>query len=215
MPGSSNRRAARGVLVVAILLAVSACSYAPMKDVRTKPAFIDAAIAPGDQISVETSDGNELEFEVRLLSGDVIFGVNGEEVAYEDIEKLQKRSWEELPHPCGGGLPVGCSIPGVVTAISGYYKDYQERFHQACVQHDFCYRHGYATYRRIRQECDDNFFRDMNRKCGDTGLLGLLDTDGYRKKAECRIAAEQLYLAVQEYGDDAFQEAGSTMCEYE
>ena len=55
----------------------------------------------------------------------------------------------------------------------------------------------------------------MNKECGDSSLLGILDTDGYRKKAECRIAAEQLYLAVQEYGEDAFQESSSTVCEYE
>jgi hypothetical protein len=215
MPDRSNGRAARGALVVGLLLVVSACSYAPMKDVRTEPAFIDAAIAPGDQISVETADGKELQFEVRLLSGEVIFGVNGEEIAYEDIDRLQKRSWEEVPHPCGGGRPVGCSIPEVITAVSGYYKDYQERFHQACVQHDFCYRHGYATYGRIRQECDDNFYSEMNKECGDTTLLRILDTDSFRRRAECKLAADQLYIGVQKYGSDAFDEAGSTVCEYE
>lgn len=205
----------RTLVLVSMLIPLGSCSYAPLQDVRTEPVFIDAGVAPGDQVVVETVDGEELEFEVERMSGEVIFGINGEEIAYEDIEKLQKRSWEEPAHPCGAGRPVGCSIPQVLTAISGYYEGYQKKFHQACVQHDFCYRHGYATYGRIRQECDDGFFRDMNKECGDSSLLGILDTDGYRKKAECRIAAEQLYLAVQEYGEDAFQESSSTVCEYE
>jgi hypothetical protein len=209
------KRSMRTALVISVLFALGACSYAPMQDVRTEPAFIDAGIAPGDQILVETADGEELQFEVRRMSGDVIFGVNGEEVAYEDIEKMQKRSWEEPEHPCGGGRPVGCSIPEVVTAISGFYEGYQKRFHQACVQHDFCYRHGFATYGRIRQECDDNFYSDMNNECGDTSFFDALDSDNFRKKAECKLAADQLYIAVEKYGSDAYQEAGSTVCEYE
>ena len=186
-----------------------------MKDVRPEPIFIDAAIAPGDQVLVETADGEEHQFEVRLISGDVIYGVNGEEIAYEDIERLQKRSWEEPAHPCGGGRPVGCSIPEVLTATVGYYKDYQERFHQACVQHDFCYRHGYATYGLNRQDCDDNFYADMNKECSDTSFLDILDSDSLREKAGCKLAADQLYVAVQRYGAKAFLDATSTVCEYE
>jgi hypothetical protein len=195
--------------------ALAACAYAPEKEIQAKPAHIEAAVEPGQQVVIETMSGETKEFEVSTVGNGMLEGINGEQVDYSDIDRISIRTWKEPTHPCGAGRPVGCSIPKVVTAISGYYEGYKERFHPACVQHDFCYRHGAATYGRIRQDCDDQFLRDMNQVCGDSGgILGLLDADSYRERAECRFAADQLYLAVQEYGEDAFLTTTSSYCEY-
>ena len=37
-----------------------------------------------------------------------------------DISRLTVRSWTDPEHPCGAGLPVGCSIPAVVTELSSF-----------------------------------------------------------------------------------------------
>lgn len=215
MSDSKIRRWGHKALVVLVISALSACAYAPEKEIQAKPAHIEAAVEPGQLVVIETASGETKEFEVSTVGNGMLEGINGEQVDYSDIDRISIRTWKEPTHPCGAGRPVGCSIPQAVTAISGYYAGYKEKFHQACVQHDFCYRHGSATYGKIRQDCDDQFLRDMNQVCGDSGgILGLLDADSYRESAECRFAADQLYLAVQEYGEDAFLTTTSTYCEY-
>jgi hypothetical protein len=32
-----------------------------------------------------------------------------------------------------------------------------DKFHAACAQHDYCYRYGYATYGRSKDDCDKRF----------------------------------------------------------
>lgn len=78
-------------------------------------------------------------------------------------------------HPCGGGLPVGCSIPEVILLLSGEYEQQAEKFHPACVTHDFCYRHGFATYGATREECDAIIYDDMKKTCEGAGGLDVFD----------------------------------------
>ena len=114
-------------------------------------------------------------------------------------------------HPCGGSLPVGCSIPTAVTVLLEPYQEQAEKFHGACVTHDFCYRHGAATYGLGREECDDEFYINMKAACSGFGNLGFLDPEGF---AKCQLAALETYEAVRKHGEKHFQTTHSTVCEY-
>lgn len=210
---ANHRLHCASLLILMALL--SACSYAPMKDVRPEPMFIKAAIEPGHEVEVVTDDGRELSFVVEEVENEALVGVDGQRVTFEQIERLAMRSWEEPTHPCGGGEPVGCSIPAVITEMSGFHAEYRDRFHKACMQHDFCYRHGHATYAIDRQSCDAEFWEQMKDECGETTVFDILDTESIRRRAQCQLAADQFYLAVQRYGAEAYRTASSTYCEYE
>ena len=83
-------------------------------------------------------------------------------------------------------MPTGCSIPEVVLLLSTEYVRQAEKFRAACVTHDFCYRHGLATYGATHAECDLVFYDDMKKACKGTGVLGLLDVEEFGK---CQLAA--------------------------
>ena len=81
----------------------------------------------------------------------------------------------------------------------------------ACVTHDFCYRHGFATYGLAREQCDAEFLQDMKQACGGFGGLGRLDAKEY---GICQLAASQTYETVRRKGEPHFRTTGSTYCEY-
>src|SRR5262245_41073510 len=58
----------------------------------------------------------------------------------------------------GNSAGLSCSIPAIVSrlAFQGGGLDESEislRFRQACVSHDYCYRHGSATYGYTQADC--------------------------------------------------------------
>jgi len=114
-------------------------------------------------------------------------------------------------HPCGGSLPVGCSIPTAVLVLLEPYEEQAAKFDGACVTHDFCYRHGAATYGVSREECDDEFYKNMKAACSGFGNLGFLDPQDF---TTCQLAAAETYQAVREHGEKHFQTTTSTVCEY-
>ncbi|MFK3843386.1 hypothetical protein [Serratia sp. NPDC087055] len=69
----------------------------------------------------------------------------------------------------GMGAGLNCSIPELVKkAVFKREKngsDISLRFRQACVMHDFCYRHGYATYRYSQADCDTQLQQSAYRLC--------------------------------------------------
>jgi hypothetical protein len=204
-------------LVALTLVALAACSnITPMKEVRPEPNFIAAAIEPDHEVRIETVDGRELEFVVAEVESDALVSSDGERIYFEDIHAISFRSWEDPAHPCGGGQPVGCSMPELIGEI-GYYKEYRNKFHKSCEQHDYCYRHGQTTYGLDQQDCDDRFYTDMLGQCGPAGgILGLLEAAGdVTEPAKCRLAADQFYAAVQRYGAKAFRTTTSTYCAYD
>lgn len=197
-------------LLSIFLIAVAGCSYAPKHEVPAKPAYIQAGIQVGDTVEITTVDGRRIEFVVAAVEGHALVG-ESERIEFGEIETLVKRSWTEPTHPCGGSEPVGCSVPLVVTALSTDLENQFEKFHPSCVQHDFCYRHGYATYGMSREQCDQEFYDDMKDRCADGGLLNVLDPEG---SGTCRFAAKQMYSAVRRYGKDAYLAGEGTPCEY-
>ncbi|MDH3915077.1 MAG: phospholipase [Chromatiales bacterium] len=206
-----------GVVLAVIVMANACASIAPMRDVRPEPDFISAAVQPEDKVAVSTVDGRELEFEVASVEADAIVSADGRRVYFRDIDAIAIRSWEEPAHPCGGGTPVGCSVPEVISAASTYHDRYKDVFHKACAEHDYCYRHGHATYGLDQRYCDNRFYGDMMEQCGSAGggILGLTDVDGLAERAKCRLAADQFYAAVQRYGAKAFRTTGSTYCPFD
>lgn len=114
-------------------------------------------------------------------------------------------------HGCGGGEPLGCSIPIAVLVVSSDYEAQANKFHGACVAHDLCYRHGAATYGLSREECDTEFYDSMKTACSGFKGLGVLDPEEF---AKCQFAARQTYEAVRTHGEKHFRSATSTFCAY-
>jgi hypothetical protein len=77
------------------------------------------------------------------------------------------------------------------------------RFRQACAFHDFCYRHGLATYGYQQNDCDEMLQEHSFRICryvfGDEKTID-----------ECRLEAKKITLAVRLFGSDAFQGWGNS-----
>lgn len=199
-----------GVIVI-VAVAASGCSHVvPSHDIPAKPEFIRAGVQAGDLVEVTTKDGEYREFKVTDVGTDVIEGP-AETIRFAEIQSLVKRSWKEPAHPCGGGIPVGCSIPEVVLILSKRYQQQAEKFHPACVTHDFCYRHGFATYGVAREECDAVIYTDMKKACAGMGGLGALDVKEF---GICQLAANQTFEAVRQHGEKHFLTTTSTYCEY-
>ena len=198
--------------VIAVIAVVpSGCSQlAPKHNIPARPDFIQAGVKAGDSIEVTTKDGKLRKIVVKDISTDAIVGTT-ETIRFNEIQSIVKRSWTEPEHPCGGGLPVGCSIPEVILLLSDDYEQQAEKFHPACVTHDFCYRHGLATYGATREECDAIIYDEMKKTCEGAGGLDVLDLKGF---GICQLAANQTYKAVRRYGEKHFQTTTSTYCEY-
>jgi len=198
-------------LLLVLLVVVCACAQVvPSHDIPAKPEYIRAGVKPGDSVQITTRDGEVHRIVVEEVTADAIRGPETK-VRFSDIEKLVKRSWSIPEHPCGGNKPLGCSIPEVVLVLSDEYGQQAEKFHPACITHDFCYRHGFATYGETRAQCDDNFYADMRDACKGWSGLGRLDVSDY---AICEAAARQTYDAVQRYGAKNYRDKSSSYCEY-
>lgn len=196
------------LLVVAF--AVASCGFTPTHDIPAKPNYIQAGVKRGDTVIITTRDGTESEMVVKEVRATAIVG-EYRTILFNDIESIAVRSWTEPEHPCGGAEPVGCSIPQVVSILVVPYQDQADKFHGACVVHDFCYRHGFATYGTKRETCDANFYEDMLAKCKANGVLSVLDVKDYTL---CQAAALQTFEAVRRYGASAYRTTSSTVCEY-
>jgi len=208
------------VLATIAVLTATGCSYAPEQPVPAHPDYIAAAIDPDDEVLVETTDGRELRMVVAAVEPDAIVGTDGTRVAIADISELSVRSWSDPEHPCGAGQPVGCSIPEVIVDISRYHEEFSDRFHPSCVRHDYCYRHGYATYGYDQRYCDERFYADMQAQCGGGSMViktleSLADVDKIADGAKCRFAADQFYEAVRRHRQKAFRTTTSTACEFD
>lgn len=198
------------MLVAIIAGGLASCGYAPKHEIQPKPNYIHAGVKAGDTVEITTNDGTESKMEVMEVRATALVG-RDRTVQFRDIQKLAVRSWHEPEHPCGGSEPVGCSIPEVVKILVVPYQDQADKFHPACVVHDFCYRHGFATYGTKRETCDQNFYEDMQLTCEKNGLLSKIDIEGY---AACKTAALQTFEAVSRYGEPHYRTTTSTVCEY-
>lgn len=195
-------------LLIAILM--SAC--APARPVKPYANHIQAGIEPGDRVELVTMDGRELEFVVTRVTAATISG-DAVEVAMADIARISKRGWAQPEQPCGAGIAVGCSVPLELIVASDFHAEYAKRFENICAEHDFCYRHGFATYGFDRETCDAMFAAAMRAECApDWSLAGVWKVESV---ADCELAAEQMYTAVRRFGEKHFRTSTSTYCEYD
>jgi hypothetical protein len=112
---------------------------------------------------------------------------------------------------CLPSSPIDCStsyasiLPQVAWA--------KERFSNACMQHDFCYRYGKATYGHSRSYCDSEFSRNMHKTCNKLSVAMLLSLG--IDTATCNAMAVVFRSAVEGLGSGSFENAStSTVCEY-
>jgi len=166
----------------------------------------------------------------------------------KDFNEAQTYVWEQpptaTPVPAGmdvrsviGGKGAGlnCSIPSL--AEKWFIKPLQQKsqgtattaispaslqYAQACSKHDFCYRHGFATYGYKQPDCDDLLFDQAFRICAkiyqspqpadpNSGIK-----DGTSGIATCQQQAALVRLGVRLFGDTAYQGAGkSTYFEFD
>lgn len=208
-----GHRAWLGVLLAA--LGTGGCSIVPSHEIPVHEAYIHAGVQAGDKLEVTTEDGRKRKLVVTAVGRDSLSGPD-EVIHFADIRKLVKYSWSTPRHPCGGGLPVGCSAPVLKTiaAFSESEKVYDapDELEPACIAHDYCYRHGFATYGVSRKECDDAFYGAMKELCYGPLHLNVLDLKDF---SLCMLAAAEINHLVRELGEDAFLQEDSTYCEYD
>ena len=202
----------RILLLIPFIALASSCSIGtPKHDIPVRSEYIDAGVEVGDTLDITTKDGEEKTIVVVNVGMDYIEGEEGK-IEISTIQKIVKRSFTEPGHPCGANEPVGCSIPEVVLLLSEKYEEQAAKFHPACVTHDFCYRHGYATYGVDRDQCDATFLAEMKTSCGGMKGIGFLDLEQF---SICRIAADQTHAVVRLKGEQHFRTTTSSVCEYD
>ena len=199
------------LLLIFCVVLLSAC--AQWQQVRPYPDFVAAEIRVGDELRIETRDGQRRELTVYDVQKDRIIGEN-ETILLVDIDQLEKKSNTRPANPCSPQVPLGCSVPGWATAMHSSQSHYQEYFYPSCEQHDYCYRHGAATYGLSQTACDYQFLQDMQDQCHPDNFLKLamMADDDY---VLCNAVATEFYLAVQKYGAQRFLSNNSTYCEYD
>ena len=207
----------RFILISVLLVCFVACT--PMQNIKPLPDFVSAGLEPGDRVTVTTLDGEQHEFVITEIRGDVLVGDNVQFVL-QDVSSIQKHDWKRPKSPCGGDEPLGCSLPLLVSLASELHNNYRDEFYDACAQHDYCYRHGFVSYGLDRKTCDDEFLTDMQNSCPNarTGKIGkFLDTvdTSVESRSSCLSAANDFYSAVRRYGADNFETSTSTYCEYD
>jgi hypothetical protein len=207
----------RGLFLGAMLLA-SAVACTPKHSIKPLPDFVSTGLEPGDRVTVATHDGETREFVITEIRRDIVRGEN-EQFALQDLASIQKHAWKRPKSPCGGEKPLGCSIPLLINLASESHSHYREKFYDACAQHDYCYRHGFASYGLDRKSCDDEFLTDMQKSCPGVPtskigkVFGAID-GSLGSRNTCLSVADDFYTAVRRYGDDKYETIASTYCEY-
>lgn len=218
--GASNTRQKRlrfaAVMLVAVL--VAACST-QKHTVKPLPDFVSIAIEPGDEVEIITHEGKMYGFEVTGVTEKAIFG-DDRRVPLADIADLKRLGGKRPPSPCGGTKELGCSVPLLVSLASKEHKHYRDEFYDACAQHDYCYRHGSATYGVDRQHCDEEFYQNMKNTCPEqrsstiATIFEALGND-IESSLTCLRIATDFYNAAKDFGDKHFRTTHSTYCEYD
>ncbi len=193
------------------LLLLSAC--AQWWQVRPYSDFVRAEIKPGDELRIETRDGGRSKLIVQSTEDDRIVGKH-RTILLADIVRLEKRAKSPPANPCSPQVPLGCSVPDWAAMLHDSQSRYGDYFYPSCEQHDYCYRHGAATYGMSKNSCDYQFLQDMQAQCHPDDLVKLLFESG-GNYAECTAVAMEFYLAVQKRGANRFNSATSSYCEYD
>lgn len=112
----------------------------------------------------------------------------------------------------GKGEGLSCSVPWLLEKMM-FSKGIDEaplslQLRQACVRHDYCYRHGWATYGYQQVGCDFALQQDAYRICRIAYISNTHD--------DCLSKARRVLLGVRVGGGSPFQEGEkSSYFEYE
>ena len=107
----------------------------------------------------------------------------------------------------GSGEGLNCSLP----PLANYFFDRMEdgygnrrlvlqRFRQACVFHDLCYRHGLATYGYTQNDCDQILQNEAFRLC-----LYFRDGSKVDGAERCQTDSKMILAGVSLGGSDAYR----------
>jgi hypothetical protein len=106
----------------------------------------------------------------------------------------------------GQGLGLSCSVPATVERFvfppGPNHAPTSLRMRQACAFHDYCYRHGAATYGYGQADCDYLLMEHAYRICR---FLNTANT-----VASCISEARKVALGVRVGGSDSFKRADDT-----
>jgi hypothetical protein len=121
-------------------------------------------------------------------------------------------SYPSAPHVVsiigGRGEGLNCSLPRGIDYLfdrlgEGHNSSVRQRFRQACVFHDLCYRHGLATYGYTQNQCDQMLQEQAFRICAyvDEGRSGL---------RKCQLDAKKVMAGVRVGGFKSYHGWGSS-----
>ena len=103
----------------------------------------------------------------------------------------------------GRGQGLSCSLPWILTRLAFPQKDGRDpiglQMRQACAAHDYCYRHGAATYGYTQADCDYMLQEQAFRLCW------FIEANDPGKKSECIRSARLVTVGVRIGGSDAFR----------
>ena len=107
----------------------------------------------------------------------------------------------------GSGEGLNCSLPAVTNIFFDGSKDAQgkrhlvlQRFRQACVFHDLCYRHGLATYGYNQNDCDRILQNAAFRLC-----TYIRNGSGTGSATRCQTDSKMVLAGVSMGGYNAFR----------
>ncbi len=109
---------------------------------------------------------------------------------------------------CIQNSPLDCSVHWAIKYLAPHTIYYSENFANACVQHDYCYRHGKKTYGYTRNQCDSTFYDGMKKQCGKMSWWDYITG----RKTACYAAATEFYSAVRARGGSSYKDTQSSTC---
>lgn len=164
-----------------------------------------------------------------VLIGVAVFvaeiGIFGRIVADHILANAIRPSGREMPVTVGalpyasadiqiiGGMGQGlsCSLPWIMDELAfptgGGKSPIGLKMRQACAYHDYCYRHGAATYGYTQADCDFALQVQAFRLCAFIEAIRA-DESGRQKEGDCMRDARLVTLGVRIGGSDAFRTLG-------
>ena len=106
----------------------------------------------------------------------------------------------------GMGQGLSCSLPPIVDWLAfptkGEISPIGLRMRQACAYHDYCYRHGAATYGLTQADCDFALQTQAFRLCSFIEKEKRHDAYGYVQEGDCMRDARLVTLGVRVGGSE-------------
>ncbi|EHK52284.1 hypothetical protein MAXJ12_36136, partial [Mesorhizobium alhagi CCNWXJ12-2] len=160
---------------------------------------------------------------VMFFSGPIASRILANAIGPEDLElphvAYPMRQTAELNQTIGGqGGGLDCSLPPGMDFLAFPRRrglsPVSLRMRQACVFHDYCYRHGAATYDYSQADCDYMLQEQAFRLCSQININ--------RRIADCETEARKVTLGVRLGGWGSYRradappsEGGSTYFEFD